>query len=151
MLDAKLDLTADSHLREIRKKRELIEVNREIAEKEKAMVDEWLASENASLEKSIAHHTEMLKTIALSYDFGDKKSRNLPNGVFGFRKSVDTLNVVDDTAALEWARKEGILKVETVERYSKKDLLECVRTRGEIPDGCEYVPGQEQFYVKEER
>lgn len=149
-MNTEQDILANRHLKAIKALRDELQTNVEIAAREMERILNWLDGERVSLDKQIHYHEEQLKQLALSYDFGEKKSRRLPFGTFGFRKSRARLEVVDDDAAKEWARREGILKVETVEKYNKKDLLACVETRGEIPDGCEYHPGQEQFYVKEQ-
>lgn len=146
MSNPEQDVQAARHIRALKAIQAEMQHNEDVYEGMVEEAERWLENENHSLEKQAEFHRNELQLIAIGYDFGNKKSRNVPGGTFGWRQKPVSLNVVDEEKAKEWARKEGILKVEQVEKYSKRDLLECVKTRGEVPDGCEIEEERDEFY-----
>lgn len=150
--DAFRALTADEqasrHLRAIKRLRDEIRQNEDLASAEIDRIKAWLEQANFGLQKQVEYRQDQLHQIALAYDFGDRKSRTLPYGTFGFRRRPLRVDVVDEDAVREWCRKEGVLKTQVKETYSKRDLKACVETRGEVPDGCEVVPETDEFFTR---
>jgi len=142
------DLKAAKHLRALRKIEKEMANNEAVYDGLVAEALEWLDNANHSLRKERDHHTEELKLIAVNYNFGKKKSRKLPPGVFGWKKKPERLRVVDSKAALEWAKREGVATEKVVYGFKQKDLENCVKLRGELPDGCDVVEASDEFYVR---
>lgn len=99
--------------------------------------------EAAVLGYAQTHREDLLKG-------GKKKSREFPCGTVGFRKGGGRLTVVDETAALAWAKQQPLelelyrVKVE----LSKSGLNKHFSGTGEVPNGCEVEPEVETAYVK---
>lgn len=141
-LDAKVDRALEK-LAEI--EREIAE-NGEVARRRIEMIESWREEENAKLTHRHEWISRRLQLIALGYDFGDKKSRKLPHGTFGFRRSRDTVEVVDEELAVAWAERACPDAVK--KRVIKTPLIKWVKESGVIPDGCEWVEGRDEFFVR---
>lgn len=79
---------------------------------------------------------------------GRSKSLRLPAGMLSFRAQPSKVVVQDEATVLEWAKLHDPTLVVTVERLDKRLLDERVKRTGELPDGVEFVDGDERFYVK---
>jgi len=80
---------------------------------------------------------------------GSKKSRTFPAGSVGWRKVASKLKVVDEAAALDWARADGnpsLIRVKV--ELNRAALGEHFKSTGEVPPGCEVEPEGETCYVK---
>ena len=77
------------------------------------------------------------------------KSIKLPHGTVGKRTVPGGPRVVDETAVLEWARREGIPGlIKITESVSRAAVKEYVASTGDLPDGVELVESRESFDVK---
>lgn len=142
-----LDTFLDRYLEALAERERTIAENRRVADARKAMIDRWLQSENARIEREASWLTRQIEAFAFDYDYGKKKSRSLPHGTFGIRRSPDRLEIVDESAAVDYAVDCGL---QEAIKYSilKTPLLKHLKATGEIPDGCELREGVESFYVK---
>lgn len=81
---------------------------------------------------------------------GKNKSVALLNGSCGWRKSGGGLRVVDEAAALEWARQQPVeadaLRVK--ESVNVAAIKAAFKRSGEIPSGFEIEPEIESFTVR---
>lgn len=81
------------------------------------------------------------KSILMETGVGEKPTR------VGFRKSPDRLDITDPAAAIEWAKENLPDAVTYKESVSKTELKNHIVATGELPDGCELVPGDpDAFY-----
>lgn len=143
---AALDAWVDWQLQVIAELQVRCAENKAVAERRKQMIENWLLDENAVIENRIAHITERIRAHTMGYDFGDKKSRKLPHGAFGFRKQPDAVKVVDASAVLGFCKANGI-PYKTEEKPLVPALKEYLASTGTVPIGCELVAGSEAFYV----
>lgn len=142
-----LDTFIDHYLEALAERERTIAENRRVADARKAMIEQWLQSENTRIEREAFWLTRQIEAFAAEYDYGKKKSRNLPHGTFGVRRSPDRLEVNDEAAALEYAATHGIAGA--IKRsILKTPLLKHLKETGDIPDGCELLEGTDTFYVK---
>jgi phage host-nuclease inhibitor protein Gam len=65
-----------------------------------------------------------------------------------FRKSPDTLNVVDEAAAIEWARANAPQAVKL--SILKTPLKAYVQALGDVPPGCSWEIGADVFRIATE-
>jgi hypothetical protein len=80
---------------------------------------------------------------------GRQKSIKLPAGMIGFRQEGAKLLVDDETAVIEWARRNQPALITHIERLSKSALNELVEETGEVPDvGVRIEPARENFYIR---
>jgi len=81
-----------------------------------------------------------------------KRSRKLHNGVVGFRKGPDRVEV--DQATLESAvdRDKGLVECLRIRREpDKKAILALIKKDGILPDGVTLIPGTDRFYATADR
>lgn len=83
------DNAANWALRKIKSFKDQKEQNTAYANEEIEKINNWLEKENETLDNSISHFESLLALYALELQKKDKnfKSRKLPGGSFGFRKS----------------------------------------------------------------
>lgn len=83
---------------------------------------------------------------------GKKKSRSLPTGTIGWRAKAAQIVMVDEAAAMEWAKsqpvEDDILRVKL--EINKKILNDRFKATGEVPPGFDIAPEEETPYVKAE-
>jgi hypothetical protein len=77
-----------------------------------------------------------------------ERSVKLLFGSLGFRKRPDTLEVTDEAAAVVWAREHVPDAVKVTTSLLKTPVKEYVQGTGEVPPGCEYHKGEDEFYIK---
>lgn len=82
---------------------------------------------------------------------GKKKSFALLNGTVGFRTSPERIEIGDEDLAKHWARSHApaAIVVKVTEGLLKKELLSVMKKSGEVPDGCDYEPPAQKFFVSE--
>jgi hypothetical protein len=119
--------------------------NREVARRRIEMIQGWEHSVNETLTKRATWLRQRVEMFAAGYDYGSKKSSELPHGTFGFRAKADTLEITDQTQAVAFAEAAGL---EIKKSVNKTPLLKYFKATGEVPSGCEYVEGGDQFFVK---
>lgn len=119
-----------------------------------AALNLWLDQKNERREKRASWLTHQIEAIAAGYDFGKKRSRDLPHGVFGFRKKAATVEIVDPALAKEWARlkcPEALTKTEGVS-LTKTPIVEMVKESRIHLDpstsGMRYIDERDDFYIK---
>lgn len=114
-------------------------------------ITHWRDKQVESASHQIAFLQRQIEALVTQYDYDfgpNRKSKDLPHGTFGRRVSVrEGVEVLDEAAALEWARKYQPRAVKVKESILKKPLLEHLKATGEVPDGCEYREAKEEFYV----
>lgn len=102
----------------------------------------------AWLESRIREHLP-LDAASFKKTYG-AKSHRLPSGQVGYRASRATVEIVDPTKALAFAKAEG-LEVKVTEVVNKTPLLEHVMRSGAEPDperdGFAFVPPVDSFFV----
>lgn len=76
------------------------------------------------------------------------KTIHLPTGQLAFRRVPGGPRVVDDAAALEWARVALPAAVRVVESVDKAAIKAHIAATGELPPGVEVKPDDESFSVK---
>ncbi len=118
--------------------------NRAIAQEQTAHIDRWLQGANGTLERQAEWLRQGIEAAAQGYDFGRKRSRDLPHGRFGYRRSPERLEILDMEAAAIFAEANGLPVKRSVD---KAPLREWAQHTGEVPPGTEIVPGAEKFYV----
>lgn len=77
-----------------------------------------------------------------------RRSVRLPSGVVGFRTAPPSLQVVDESALLAWARRHLRDAVEVRTTLRKSVLLGHLKATGECPTGASLAGGDERFYVR---
>lgn len=92
---------------------------------------------------AITHRPELLGG-------GRKKSRTLPHGSIGWRKSGGKLTVTDKEALLEWARGQPVERnfVRIKEEPAVDEIKLACAVTGEVPPGAEISPEEEDLVIK---
>jgi phage host-nuclease inhibitor protein Gam len=101
-----------------------------------------------NLEYLHGRYDEVLKGYAAAKVTGKSRTVKLLYATLSFRKNPDSLNVLDDDAAIEWSRQNAPAAIKT--SILKTPLKKYVQDTGEIPPGCEYVVGEDTFAIKTE-
>ena len=141
-----LDVYIDHLGERLREREDEIARTREIAQRRIEMIQSWANHATAQVERECVWIRLQIEANAQFYDFGKKKSRELPHVTFGYRARPATLNVVDMPAAVAFAEAHELEIKKTV---NKTPLVGYFKTHGGIiPDGCEYVDGSDDFFVK---
>ena len=82
---------------------------------------------------------------------GKRKSVDYSTGRAGYRKSQPKLVVNDETALEQWLISNGhadAVKFETKidKRVALKAAIEAIESNGELPNGCDVIPSQDEFF-----
>ena len=126
-----------------------------MADARQLQIEDWRQGENAKLEKAIDWFQYEVRQLvppdARTFEetYG-QKSRRLPYGSIGFRRTPAKVEVYDADKALAWAKAHG-LETKVTETVSKTELKKA--TNGEVPpDECGFgiAAGTDEFYVKTE-
>ena len=148
-----LDLWIDKRLRALRAIRRQMEQNRAVYERMVAEAENWLAEQNAPLERRYNYLEERLKHVARIYPYSGKtKSRALPNGTIKLRTEPERLSVVNVSTAAAWAETipelAEAVEVTVTKRIRQSVLQDYWRSTGIVPEGCEIVPSEIKAYVQ---
>jgi Bacteriophage Mu Gam like protein len=79
---------------------------------------------------------------------GRRKSIHLPGGQVGFRHEQPKLVVIDEAAAIEWARLNCPEAIQIVEKFSRNALKAHFDETGEIPPAVKFLPAHEGFFIR---
>lgn len=82
---------------------------------------------------------------------GKRKSMIVAGKRLGFRKSPDSLEIVDEEAAKAWAKEHlpEAVQIVTTEKLLKAPLKEVLTKQGIVPDGVRLNQGEERFYKED--
>lgn len=139
------DVALDHYLEQLGQREQEITANTAVAEKRHAMIAAWEREQNGRLERECQWLRQQIEAWGRPYDFGSKKSRALPHGSFGFRATPAKVEITDMEVAVAFAEAEGLEVKKTV---GKKPLMGYIKAHaGEIPEGCEYVEGEDRFFI----
>lgn len=144
---ADLDVYLDHLLERLREREEKVSETNSVAQRRKDIIDRWAEMQNASLNREAGWLRLQIQAVAQGYDFGGKKSRTLPNGSFGYRRTQDTVEIIDKDLAIQSAEALGI-PVKVTKELQKTPVKEHLKAGGTLPDGVVYVMGAETFFVK---
>lgn len=146
-----LDLWIDRRLVAIAMIDAEIEHNEAVARARIQEIETWLASENRPLDRKREFLEQQVLAAARIYPYGKKKSRRLPSGgEIGSHRSAERVTLVDEAAALEFAKGHPGLAhdVKVKESIGTKALNDYYRSTGEVPPGCDLVPAEDRYFVK---
>jgi phage host-nuclease inhibitor protein Gam len=108
----------------------------------------WAEAENKRDMDTVTIMAEFLRPwVAEQIKDGKKRSINLPDGVAGYRKQPDKVDITDEAAALAWAREHCPEAVKVVESVLKTPLKAWIEDNGELPPGVDMSTGDEKFYI----
>ena len=79
---------------------------------------------------------------------GKAKSRALPNGTIGWRRTGGGLRVVDEEAAMTWALSTDSRFVRTRQELNKAEVNALFKSTGEVIPGCDVEEARDTCYVK---
>jgi len=79
---------------------------------------------------------------------GRKKSIDFVHGRAGFRKSRETIEIVDKEANLDWAKENCPDALREKEWTIKTPQIKLMKETGEMPDGTALKPAKDRFFVK---
>lgn len=145
---------ADWALRRLAELHRVVDENEAVLKASIERLKERTKRLNAQHERGIAFFEGKLREFAeprrAELLTGKKKSRSLPSGDIGWRSVAEKLAVVDEPAAIEWARTQPVeselLRIK--EEVNKAALAAHYRETGEVPPGCDVSPAREEFHVK---
>lgn len=152
---------ANRALKKLRNLKSKKQEKEEFAEKEKAIIDEWLQSEVKGIDNDIEYFEGILTEYANSLKAKDKdlKTHNLPFGKLKFRKQQPKFKYEDDKL-LDSVKAAGLMDLISVkESVNKNDLkkaknLEIVgekminKDTGEIIEGVTVKQRAEKFSIE---
>jgi phage/plasmid-associated DNA primase len=159
------DQKANWALRKIRHLKQKKKENKEFAnteietiQKEIDEVNQWLESENSSLDNDIEYMEGILRVYAeqLKKDDPELKTHKLPFGQLQFRKQRDKWEY-DDDKLLEFAEaniKDAVKIKKSVDKRKLKQKLKVVGDKavvadtGEVIEGVKVIKRGEKFKVK---
>lgn len=147
-----IDSRIDYYLEKIKDGNAEIERNRVTASIRLDTISDWLAGENAKIERRNSYLVGQIGMLAppsaedTVAEYG-KKSRTLPNGSFGFKQKPGHVEIKDMGSAVRYAL-EMDLPTKIVETVSKTDLKTHARATGATEgEGWEWLPGTSDFFV----
>lgn len=110
---------------------------------------------NATAQRGVEFFENCARTFAeqnreLLLKGGKKKSRALPSGTVGWRKSGGRARKADEAALLEWARQQPVEKgfVRIAEEPAWDVIKTHVELTGEDVPGVEFEPEGEELQIK---
>lgn len=154
-------------LKKINAIRKQLQDNDSFANEELAKIKIWQDKEAERLNRELQHFEIILRPFAEEQlKDSKKKSQNLPNGVFGFKKTAESVEIVNKEALLAWAQNQAPEYIKTVTSQSvawgelKKELMiindpttgaPIITTNyGQVLDSSVQVkPATVTFYTKE--
>ena len=96
-------------------------------------------------EKRFGHEMEQWTSQNLPYN---RKSIKLQNGTVGFRKSRETIKIVDKEENIEWVKNNCPDALRQKEYTTKTEQIEHLQETGEMPAGVDLQPAENKFYIK---
>jgi phage host-nuclease inhibitor protein Gam len=116
----------------------------------RAKLDDWLAKANTADLRTTERMAELLQPWAeKELDGQQRQSVSLPTGTVGFRRSPDSIEIVDAIRAIEILKLAGYAEfVRVKEEIDKRALMAHVKAGGALPEGCSMIPGIRRFFVK---
>jgi phage host-nuclease inhibitor protein Gam len=144
-----LDVRLDQLLHRLGNTRVAMQQNEEVADARLQQIRQWLTTANESLARQASYIEYLIGLIGENYDYGKKRSRQLPSGRIGWRKAPARVEITDAAGALEFAQLSG-LPIETKQSVSKTTLKAHIETTGELPradSGIVYVEPRDVFFV----
>jgi len=136
--------------------REIAE-NNELAEEAIAKIKMRTDLLNERAQRGVAFFKGRLATFAQTHrelllGGGKKKSRSLLHGSIGFRKTGGSLEVLDKSELLEWARFQpaefGFVRIK--EEPAVDEIKKRFKLTGEVPPGTHLAEEREEVVVKAE-
>lgn len=137
----------------IAERRTTMQQNNDVADRRTLMIADWRDGENAIqasqiewLEYKIREHAPK-SPEAIEGTYG-KKSRKLPHGSFGFRRTPDSVEITDIDGAVAFAEAN---KLDVLIKYavSKATLKAHAKATGECEgEGWRVVVGADVWFVK---
>ena len=125
--------------------------NNAIAERRLLQIEDWRQGENGKIERAMSWTDYQIRELLPDADemqnqYG-KRSRILPFGTVGYRKTPPKVEIFDEAKALEWARIHKV-DIKVRESVSKTDLKKAIQNTQDPPDGFGLIPGSEEFFVR---
>lgn len=114
----------------------------------KAACQAMIAEAEREATEAAAFFLPMLEAWARANPPRRGKAIHLTTGSLAFRTVPGGPRVVDEAAALEWARAEYTDAVRVVESLDRNAIKAYVAEAGELPPGVEVVEAREAFDVK---
>lgn len=139
-----LDQHIDRLLAKLAEREAEIATNDAIAKRRIDDIEAWRRQQNETHEREAQWIRQQVAAIAKRYDFGKRKSRDLPSGTFGHRWRPETIEIVDEAAAVAFAEANGL---EIKKSVNKTPLVSHLKETDIVPDGCKIVPGEDSFFV----
>jgi phage host-nuclease inhibitor protein Gam len=153
--DAQLDAAASEICRRLGEAQAELDRFEEAESAEVARIEMRYMALCEPIEKRIAQLEELGREIARRADFGKKKSRAVGFGSYGRKTKREHVKIVDEAAAIAFAREcaiPGGVKVETVEKPVHKAIepvvIAHVHATGEVPAGFEHEAERDEPFVK---
>ena len=129
---------AEDHLEHIRKIRWELERELEHAARQREKVDRFVELRKESAQKKINYHEACLMRYLESHG---ETSMNMINGRLRTYKGRMGVDILDEKLVSEEFHKAGKPKI------SKTLIADHIKTTGEIPDGVDWVRGDDSFKV----
>jgi hypothetical protein len=118
-------------------------------ERERAKVDAWLAKTNASAQQTIDYMESKLEPwIKITIEGRKKRSVDLPFGRAGFKVTPGRMEYKDEKSVVAWAKENAPDIVVVKESVPKPQLKAAIELTGEVPEGVEFIFGEDKFYVE---
>lgn len=116
-----------------------------LKEKKHEQYELWYQGEKEKLERFRTYVEGIAEQFSRTeYAATKLKSWLLPNSIkLQLRKRPESLEILDEAAVIMWAKANCPDAVSIVERLSKKELLNYLKTTGEFPQGVELRNGDE--------
>lgn len=147
-----LEAGLDALLEKRKQLNEQMKENDEARKARKRMIDRHYEGENAVLQRQIDRIDQEVQVVAphTPEEFQErygKKSKALPHGTIGFRRSSDTVAVVHEGLAVAFAESHHI---EVKKSVNITPLKEWAKTNPIDPEVCGFklVRGRDEFYVR---
>jgi hypothetical protein len=136
----------DRYLEHLARIQKAFREQQEIAAARKADIDAWLAEEQAGADRSAKWLIGGIRSLEGALNYGKKRSYSLPKGTVGYRESKEGIEVIDAAAALAFAVRVRIARMEP--KVGKTELHAYFKAHRKVPDGCEVRPATDKFYVE---
>lgn len=146
-VDAELAATASQLLGALRSRAAELARHSEAERAEIARIQQRYAAPKEKAAQRMREIEQHLAIVAEGLEYGRKKTRVVGHGSVGFRAVPERVAVADAVALLAWATAHApeLIKVETKQSVPQTAVKTHLMSTGELPDGCEIIPGSEKF------
>lgn len=139
------EIRLDKYLYLIRLKEKELQRCKTLADESINRTQHWFDKKSNTINSAIDFLSGQMRNYLKQNQF---KSLSLPNGMIGFRKMPDTIEITDETLFLTTANSELLKHIPEKFEADLKSIKAHIKKTSEIPAGVELKSKEDKFYYK---